>query len=372
MIKVLQFAPGFKSGGIESRMLDWYRNINRDLIQFILVKLNDCDDTPNIREFVELGGKYYNLLPYGIKTAIGFEKKIIQIIEDEKIDLVHVHDPNTGLFALKAAKKCGIPCRIFHSRTTAFLPNEKNIFVKKLFMKQTPKYATDYFACSYEAGIWGCGIKHKDEIIVINNGIQDDLFIFNEDARDRIRKELGIQNKKVIGTIGRISPQKNLTFLLTVFSEIVKLDNDYVFLLVGDGDRDIINTFFNLHSNISKNVIMVGAKKNVWDYYMAMDVFCGTSLYEGFGTTAIEAQATGLPTILSTGFPAVVELTSFVNRLEANDVNLWVEKIMSSIGKRFPEEGIQSIVTKGYSAIAVGKKLEDFYIQHAKKSENNI
>ena len=367
MIKILQFAPGFLSGGIESRMLDWYRNINREEIQFILVKLNEIDDTPNITEFVELGGKFYDLPPFGIKSSIRFEKQIIRIIKDEKIDLVHVHDPNTGFFALKAAKKCGIKCRIFHSRTTAFLPNEKNVFIKKIIMKQTPKYATDYFACSYEAGKWGCGKVHKDEVVVVKNGIQDELFVFDNSKREKIRKKLNIDQKKVIGTIGRLSPQKNLPFLLDIMSELIKKDKDYVLLLVGDGDKSIIESYYKEYKNLSSNIIMVGAKKNVWDYYMAMDVFCGTSLYEGFGTTAIESQASGLPTLVSTGFPEVVEITKFIKRLDTKDVHKWIKEIEASIGKRYSEEGINEVINNGYSARMVAKKLEEFYIKHARR-----
>lgn len=364
MIKVMQYAPGFRSGGIESRMLDWYRNMNRDMVQFVLVKLNNENDTPNIKEFVSLGGKCYNLPPFNLKGALGFEKKLIEIIRDENIDIVHVHDPNSGLLALRAAKKSGIKCRIFHSRTTAFLPDEKNVLIKKLFMSQTPRYATDYWACSIEAGLWGCGKKHENEIVVINNGIQDDLFVFNEHKRQEIRKRLGLENKKVVGTIGRISPQKNLPFLFDIVASLHEEDPNYVLLLVGDGDTSILKNYYEQKTDISSYVVSVGAKKNVWDYYMAMDVFCGTSLYEGFGTTAIESQATGLPTILSTSFPKTVEVTTFVKRLELSSIAPWVSEIKNMVGNRYPDQGIRGVINHGYSARMVAKQLEDFYISH--------
>lgn len=350
MIKVLHYAPGFRSGGIESRMLDWYRNMDRNKVQFVLVKLNSQDDTPYIRELLALGGKCYNLPSFDLKHAFGFERKLINIIKTEKIDIVHVHDPNSGLFALRAANKCNIPCRILHSRTTAFLPNEKNVLIKKTLMKHTPKYATDYWACSKEAGLWGCGKEHKNDVVVINNGIQDELFIFDEKKRNELREELHIQDKIVVGSIGRLSPQKNIPFLLDIMSKLIEKNRDYVLFLVGEGDESIINNYYINTKDISSNVILAGPKKNVWDYYMAMDVFCGTSLYEGFGTTAIEAQATGVPTLLSKAFPPVVEVTSFVRRLETNDVMPWIDNIHLYEGKRFPEEGINGVINHGYSA----------------------
>lgn len=367
MVKVLQYAPGFLSGGIESRMLDWYRNIDRSKIQFILVKLNNIDDTPNMKEFVSLGGKFYNLPHCGIKTVWSFEKKMERIIEEENIDIVHVHDVNSGLFALRAAKKCGIKCRIFHSRTIAFSPNERNLLAKKMIKRKAPKYATNYWACSKEAGIWGCGKQHKDELVVINNGIQDDLFVFNIDKRNKVRKMLGITNKKVVGTIGRITEQKNLPFLFDIMADLIDEDSDYVLLLVGDGNKSIIEEYCSQKKDISTNVITVGDQKNVWDYYMAMDVFCGTSLYEGFGTTAIESQATGVPTLLSMGFPKVVEVTDFVKRLETYNTDVWVENIKKVIGLRYPEQGQRGVIDHGYSAQMVAKQLEEFYLAHCEK-----
>ena len=95
MITVLHYAPGFKTGGIESRLLDWYRNIYRNIIRFVLVKLNEEDDTANIQEFLELGGVFYNLPPFSMKSAILFSYRIGQIIHNENVDIVHVHDVNS-------------------------------------------------------------------------------------------------------------------------------------------------------------------------------------------------------------------------------------------------------------------------------------
>lgn len=370
MIKILHYTPGFLCGGIESRLLDWYRNIDRTKIQFQIVKLNNIDDTDNIKEFVNLGGKYHNLNPFNLKYGFKLEKEIYNVIINEGIDIIHVHDTNTGLLALRAAKKAGIKCRILHSRTTDFLPNEKNKIVKQLFMKLAPKYATDYFACSYEAGVFGCGYKNKDKVVIIKNGIQDDYYCFNEDTREQIRNEIGLKNKFIIGSVSRLSRQKNIPFLLHVFSEYSKEDPDAVLLLVGDGETDIIDQYLIENPLIQNKIILVGAKKNIWDYYMAMDIFCGTSFYEGFGTTAIEAQASGLPTIISVGFPSVVEVSSFVKRLEISDLNIpeWINSIKFYKNKRFSEEGLKCVVDSGYTARKVSKYLEEFYFESVKKS----
>ena len=363
MIKVLHYAPGFRSGGIESRLLDWYRNIDRDIVQFILVKLNYDDDTEDIKEFKKLGGILYNLPEFSLGNYSFFIRNIKHILLNEKIDIVHVHDLNSGYFVLKEAKKIGIKCRILHSRTTGYLPNERNMFVKPFLKRLARVYANQYFACSQEAGVWGCG-KNK-EIIVIKNGIQTDKYIFDLNVRSRLRKELGIEKKKVVGYIGRISTQKNIPFLLKVFSELAKTNEEYVLLIVGGGDQSIIQSYYG-EKRIPNNVVLLGEKSDVWNYYMCMDVFCSPSYYEGFGTTAIEAQASGLPTIVSKGFPSVIQLTDFAYRLKTDldNVKNWVDKIEECIGKRYPDYGLETVIKEGYCAKETSKFLLEFYKTH--------
>lgn len=366
MIKVLHYAPGFRNGGIESRMLDWYRNTDRTKVQYVLVKLNDMDDTENMHEFKALGGIWYNLPPINAKNILLLTKRIKEIIISENINIVHVHSLSTGVFVLRAAKQLGIKCRIIHSRTTDYLPNEKNILLKKLIRSNTAKFANVYFACSYEAGLWGCGKKYADKVQVIKNGIQSDRFIFKQKIRDAIRKELHIEDKIVIGSIGRLSPQKNIPYLLDVYAALKERNNNYVLVLVGAGHPEIITDHLGV-SKLPSDIILVGNKKNVWDYYMAFDVFCSTSHYEGFGTTAIEAQATGIPTILSKGFPEVVAISDFIYRIDTRpeDIVKWCDKIQEVQGKRFPEEGQTAVLTNGYSAELVGKQLQMFYESHS-------
>ena len=365
MIKILHYVPGFRNGGIESRLLDWYRNSDRTKIQYVLVKLNNIDDTENMKEFVELGGQYYNLPPVTASNLLRLSARIRQILISEKIDVVHVHSLSTGIFVLREAKRLGIKCRILHSRTTDYLPNEKNLAIKNALRYITPHYANHFFACSYEAGLWGCGKKHKNDIVVIKNGIQVEKFVFNKDIRNTIRQKLALQDKIVIGTIGRISPQKNIPFLLKIFSKLSKKSKKYVLLIVGDGNRDIVYDYYT-NKKLPDNVIMVGNKKNVWDYYMAFDVFCSCSLYEGFGTTAIEAQATGIPTILSDKFPEVVKLTDFVCRLGIEDNNLdeWVNSVEMFAGQRYPDKGMSAVIENGYSASGVASELQKFYLSN--------
>lgn len=211
----------------------------------------------------------------------------------------------------------------------------------------------------------GVGEKKASLVKVIKNGIQTDRFHFSEDKRNSIRSELKIDNKFVIGTIGRLSPQKNLMFLLDVFNQLQHQHSNAVLVIVGEGSmRSEIENKVRMYG-LNDKVLLLGERSNVWDYYISFDVFVGTSYYEGFGTTAIESQAAGTPTVLSTGFPEVVCISNYITRLSLDlSMDSWVHTILNYKGIRFNNESIELVEQHGYSAYSVAKELELFYIKH--------
>ena len=361
LITVLHYAPGFLSGGIESRLLDWYRNIDRKLIRFIIIKLNDIDDTKNIEEFIQLGGTVYNLPSLKKINVFLLTRRIKKIIMKEKVDIVHVHDINSGFFALKAAKKSKVKCRIYHSRTNNFSSNEKKLFIKKFFMNKAPKYATNYWACSEAAGLFAFGERFIAEGFVLKNGIQLDYYKFDEKKRNMIRKKHGIiETDIIIGCVCRIIESKNISFLLKIIDSLNKIEKKYKLLLVGSGDMNIIYNYYD--GKVPDYIFMAGEIKNVWDYYFAFDIFCSPSKYEGFGTTAVEAQAAGLPTFVSNGFPERVELTKNIKRLDIFDEKIWVNNILKADIRR-DLQSYDIIKENGYDAKDVAKYLQSFYLK---------
>ncbi len=364
-VRVLHYAPGFNLGGIESRLLDWYRNIDREKVQFCLIKLNNLDDTRNIKEFKELGGEVYNLPALNSKNAWRYIKELSKLFSENRFDVIHVHDISSGIFPLIFSWVHGIKLRILHSRTTSFLPDEKNLILKTLLKKIVPLFANEYFSCSHEAGVWVFG--EKSNFKVIKNGIQEDYFRFKENIRCDIRNQLKVDNKKVIGSISRLSPQKNLYFLIDIFNEVCKKDSDVVLVLVGDGilKQELIQKIQQL--NLENRVILAGEKKNVWDYYMAFDVFLATSFYEGFGTTAIESQAVGVPTILSKGFPEIVCITPNTKRISLDEsLDYWTEELIQYLETPRMENNINLIIEAGYSAKNVAQELQSIYLAEKK------
>ena len=368
-VKVVHYIPGFNDGGIESRLLDWYRNIDKNKIEFVVIKMGDnLSDKAN--EFIKLDGKFRNIPYLKLKNIFCYFKELKKVLKEEKPDVVHVHCMNTGLFCLKSAKSLGIKTRILHSRTTDFLPDEKHLLLKKLIKKLTPQYATDFFACSYEAGVWGNGKKNANKTIVIKNGIELPLFVFDNKKRLKKRAELGLNDKFIIGTIGRLSSQKNLTFLIEVFNKILTKDKEdkYHLVIVGSGNMKETLKMQARKLDIVDRISFIEAQNDVWNYYMAFDIFVSTSFYEGFGTTAIESQATGLPTILSTGFPETVEISDYVMRISLSErVDYWSDSILKMKIRNRTRKDAEKIEQKGYSAKAVAKLLENYYIDSINK-----
>lgn len=357
--KILHYVPGFDHGGIESRLLDWYNNIDRDKFQFDLLILTSVKDNVFIKEFESLGGKVYILPKFNLKNYIKFKLELNNFFKNNSdYDAVHCHSPITGKYVLELAKNYKIPTRILHSRTVKIDSNRYQFF-KKYLVRKSVQFATTYFACSKEAGDWIYG--ENDDFQIINNGITTDQFVFNYKTRDRIRKELNLSNFTVIGNVSRFTPSKKHDFLIEILYELDKRNGNFCLLLIGDGPTKSIIEKIAEDKGVIDKVLFLGKKHNVSDYYQAMDIFVFPSEYEGFGTVAVESQASGLKTIVSTGVPNSVDVTNLVTHLPLeNGVEYWADIIMKN--KNYLRENKkQEIINKDFDVMTTVKKLETIY-----------
>lgn len=221
-------------------------------------------------------------------------------------------------------------------------------------------YATDYFACSQQAGEFAFGKTNK--FLIINNGIELKKYRFDEGIRDRIRQELELNNSFVIGSVCRFTKPKNLPFIIDIFIELIKKESKAKLLLVGDGPlKNYVNDRF-AEVNMLDKLILVGKKDNVWDFYFAMDVFLSPSLWEGFGTSVIEAQAAGLPCVVSDQFPSLTKISEYTLRLSlSNPITFWVEQILKLKNHRDNQIILQKISDAGFDITKVSQELQEFY-----------
>lgn len=328
-IRVAQVIGEAHEGGVESVVMNYYKNIDRAKVQFDFF----VESTSKIidKDLIEsLGGKVI-IIP-SLKHIFNYQKTLRKLFKDGKYDIVHAHKTTLNVFSLRAAKKAGIKVRISHAHSTTS-PKEKVRNVIKNILKMFSKmYATNYFACSETAGRWLFGNKAFDcgKVKIINNGIDIENFKFDEKVRKKYRTKYLIDNAFVIGHVGRFVQQKNHLFLLDIFNEILSVKPESVLLLVGDGPlyKDVIRRAREL--KISEKVVFCGTHKNTSVFYNMMDCFVLPSLYEGLPVVGIEAQINGLPCFFSNAITSEVKKTSnsYFLSLKATD-GLWAKEIIN-------------------------------------------
>ena len=229
--------------------------------------------------------------------------------------------------------------RIAHSHSTTNKKEHLRNFIKNILRLFSKKYATHYFACSELAGRWLFGDKtfNKGEVTVINNAIELEKYKFNEQTRDSLRAKYGLTNQFVIGHIGRFMSQKNHTFLIDIFYEVVKRQHNSKLLLIGDGPLydEIVNKVHTL--NLDDKVVFTGVKQNAYDYYNAMDVFVLPSLYEGLPVVGVEAQANGLPIVTSDTVTRDLNIAGGVDYLSLGETaSFWAKTTRRASRSRAP------------------------------------
>lgn len=294
-IRILQILSSLNQGsGILQVILNWHKNIDRNKIQFDYLYFIEMP--VNCKNEIEnLGGKCYKIpYPSFLKPWI-FIKAVKDFFKTHKYSTIHSHVLHLSFFFYPIAKFYRVKNIIQHSHATKwsdkFLNGLRNRF---LFFFARP-FISKKLACSDLAGKF----LFKKNYTVINNGIDIEKFKFNQEVRDKIRKELNIENKFVIGHVGRFSHEKNHDFIIDIFNEIYKQDKNCVLLLIGDGTlKEEIERKVN-NFNLSNNVIFTGIKINVNEYYQAMDIFILPSFQEAFPVVALEAQTSGLPCLSS-------------------------------------------------------------------------
>ena len=365
MIRVLHVVTYMGRGGLETMLMNYYRNIDRNNIQFDFLVHRDFEADYD-KEILELGGHIYHL-PRLNPFSPSYHKQLNQFLKEHDYKIIHVHQDCLSSIALKAAYKNQIPVRIAHSHNAN---QDKNIkyLIKRYFMKSIPQYATHLFACGKEAGDWM--FKGKD-FTIMNNAIDSQRFVYDESQRNIIRNKLNITiNDKILGHVGRFSFQKNHDFIIDVFHQLYLLDNSYKLLLIGTGDLQEQIKEKVKQLNLENNVIFLGNRSDVNELMQAMDVFIFPSHYEGLPVTLVEAQASGLPILKSSHVPDQCIMTPYVYTLSLDDdVNIWTHKIIDIYNHHQRSDISKYIKEAGYDIKENAKWLEEFYLKGVSQYE---
>lgn len=374
-VKVLQVATIMNRGGLETMLMNYYRKTDQTKVKFDFM-VHRPERGAYDEEIESLGGKIYRMPPihpgnfFGKNGYFGRLRRFFD--EHKEYGIVHSHLDALSCFVLSAAKTGGVPVRIAHSHSTNYASNGLRKMFKTLSRARLRKegLCTNFFACSVEAGnfLFGEDIAASGNFKVVKNAIDTGRFKFDIAVRQKIRGQLGVGEEFIIGHVGRFDFPKNHGFLIEIFYEVLKSEPNSRLLLVGDGQLrpDIENRIKEL--NISDKVIFTGAAPNVNELLSAMDVFLFPSLFEGLPVAIVEAQAAGLPIIISSEVSreaAMTDLTTYTP-LDGGAV-LWAEKVLSR--KNFPRSaysGINNEKVRSVCGIEESVKwLQEFYLRKA-------
>lgn len=358
-IKVLSISPGLNyCGGVESYLMNYYRNINHQEIQidFATHSINEI----NYREEIEKnGGKVFLFPKFTLKNISKIIKEInLFFNKNNDYDIIHCSMANASPFYFYYAKKNGIKIRILHSHQTKYAGTFSHSIRNVPLIYLGKKLATAYVACTTAAGDF---LFKKEKFSILNNAIDITRFKFNKKTRERVRKKLGINDEIILGHLGRMEPEKNHEFILNLFSYITKSEHNIKLLLVGSGSlkNDIKDKILKL--NIGDKVIIIDDVSNPEDYYQAMDVFIFPSHYEGLGIVAIEAQTSGLPIICNKNLPKDIDITKNIVRLSLDDsYETWTKAIKKASKKQ--RKDCSEIVEKSkFNILKETENLEKYY-----------
>lgn len=356
-IRVLQVVTHMERGGLETMLMNYYRHMDRQKVQFDFLTHRQArgayDD-----EIESLGGIIYRLprlVPWSRSYLAALDAFFTEHLAYQ---IVHVHQDCLSSVILKAAAKHQVPVRIAHSHNAN---QDKNLKypIKLWYKRSIPRYATDLFACGKNAGDWMFGGAPYQ---IINNAIDAAAYTCDAAKRAAVRRSLGFTDELVVGHVGRFNPQKNHPFLLEIFSELLKKEPNAVLLLVGGGEDKAKIQARAKEMGIDEQVRFLGVRSDVADLMQAMDVFVFPSLYEGLPVTMVEAQASGLPCIISDKVPEECIITEGlvdVMPLSAS-ADAWAEKVLEK--RKCPRtDHSKEVAAHGFDIKAEALKLQEFY-----------
>ncbi len=360
-IWILHACNRLSIGGVQAFLMNYYRHIDRDRIQFAFAVQRN-EELSYDKEIIEMGGRIH-YLPRMEDGLLSYIKQLAALLKEHpEYQIIHAHMNQRNAIALATAKSRKVKIRISHAHNTC----SYKTFVQKarynLFKHIIAITGTHFWACSNAAN--EClHYPEKKNTWILHNAIDITRFKYDEEVRSCIRTQYGIDPSKiVVGNVGNFSSQKNTGFLISLIRE---LPDNYMLFLVGEGaEKDSLMRRCE-NESINNRVIFTGVQDSS-KMYQAMDIFAFPSLLEGLGMVAIEAIASGLPVVASEYVPDEIDLSRNVQHLPIGENNLykWIDCIQN-IDFANRKESLHAIVDAGYSIQCESKKLQETYLKLA-------
>ena len=358
---VLHYVGKMDRAGQETFIMNLFRNIDREKIKFKFLctdsSKGDFDD-----EIYSLGGEIFYTVPQNNRGALAMltaANNLRNTLKKSKPDVFHIHTHHAlnAFLDACAALLAGIKIVAVHSHNNSALSHlGAHRFCKKLI----PLLKIRRFACSNDAGRWMFG---NTPFKVLYNGLNPNDFCYNSEKRDAIRAKMGWEGKKIIGHIGRFNEQKNHRFLIDVFAEIKKREPAAHLVLVGKGElepeiKEKVSAY-----NLSDSVSFLGIRSDIPELYQGMDLFLFPSIFEGLGIVLIEAQANGLPCLVSDAIQEEAVICSNIVKLPlTDDASLWAKTATDLITATDRRDTRAEVKAAGYDIAELAARLDSIYL----------
>ena len=343
--------------GVASVIVNYCRRIDKSKIKFSFLYFDEVDTETYINELKTMGVDIHFV------SRKGFPKGWKKFCKEHygEYDIVHNHQTFLAPFLIRVKKQLGVKKLLTHAHVTKF-SDTKRKSIRNGILSFPSRFISDALvACSKDAGtaLFGNAFKRKGR--VIHNAIDTELFLYNEQLRVEMRDKLDLSDSFVVGHVGNMTPQKNHSFLLDVFREVLKIRQDAKLLLIGDGYLRAQLEEKIEQLGLQQHVLLLGVQSNVFRYFNAMDVFLFPSLFEGLGIVLVEAQTSGLKCVYSDQVPMEADCNTAQNiRLSLKATAYEWAKQVCSVNERADNKAV--IRQNGYEISLAAKELTEFYI----------
>lgn len=365
-IKVAQIVGKLYGGGVEKVIFNYYRKIDKSIIQFDFFYDSDSTVAPP-QDLIDMGAKFYKIPPY--QKIHKYIPCLYRILKKNHYDIIHSNLNTLSVFPLFVGRLVNIPVRIAHNHSVPSGNEGARTYLKKFLRLFSKLNANEYFACSRKAGIWLFGKEKfdKGQVEIIYNAIFLNKFNYTENQIDELKEELGIKKDDfVVGHVGRLTFAKNQEFLIRVFSQIEKQLPNAKMLIVGDGElrERLVNSAKKL--GLEKKIIFTGQSTQSEKFYSIMNVFILPSFFEGLSMATVEAQVGGVPVIVSKAVPHEANISNQFHQLslEKNNEEEWAKAAIkfSNSNVKLNDFSDKYDITKAAPKLANMYKL--FYKKH--------
>lgn len=367
MIRVLHELASLDGGGVAKLLYDYFKKMDHSKICFDFLIYDYYEKGIFEDELQGLGCRIFKLTAYQ-KNKKKCLKEIEEVFRNNHYDIFHSHIGPQSIFSLYYAKKYGVKHRLVHSHLAINVGHSFKTKLSIYCQDQISKVlSTQLFACGRDAGIarWGRKAYKKGKVKIMPNAIDTSRFIYDTSERLKKRAELGLEGKLVLGTVGRLENQKNYPYVFKIVAELSKIRNDFVFLAIGRGPEEEQIKKCAEDLGIDSYIKFLGIRNDVPQLLNAIDIFLLPSLYEGLPVSLIEAQANGLPEIISDRITDEMIVTDLIRQLPIDEKNIsrWVSEINEQklvLNERTTY--VKKVVEGGYEICVEALKMMDYYL----------